>query len=1308
MTDLATLALKIDSSEVKTGVDELNKLTAAGTKTEAAVDKMGEAAADTAAKTKTAAQAAAEMAREAQAAAAGGSAYAKAWATADAAISRLAQAQAEASQEIARAKAAYDAGESSLAEYNAELLRTKAALSLVEAEHQQAMGALRRHATAQAAANDSLTGFTKTSGGAAFAARNLNYQLVDMAQGFAMGAPPLMILMQQLPQAADAFNMLAKESGGAGNAIGSLAGRFGPVLVAAAAVAAAVALITEEVNKNSETTVTWQDVVLGAWDAYKEYLTNVVTKAFEAFGLSTENVWADIVKVTKWAINWMIGAMTLAPRAMITAFQVLPGAIADLFISAANLAVRALNGLMRAATDLVNGYIIKAQALLNVAGQLVPALANVKLPTLTAPQIGELANSYSGAAAKAGKAFVGTLTDTVGRDFLGEAGEFLSPYANSRRAQREAEEAGKSIGGRTGRAAGAQAAKSMADEFAKNLLTDIMATNNAMQKALEPLSKMFGAQAQAEWDAFIAKTQADKDKLTQPAVEAAEATAFWNEELSRTIGYLGQIGGFGGELANIAAVLQGISTGNYTALPGKAGALIGLLTQQAGGADLLDGIGRVLNRTFGKGGELENQFDQTFGNNGTFAQTMIGVLQGAATGSVIGGTIFAGNGGAQIGSMVGGALGQEFGKQAIGAISGSLLSSLGSAAGPLGAIAGSLIGGLIGGAFKQSKSKANVITNGDVSGTFGGTGGDYTRGADALSKAVLDNLDRLADAFGATATGAFKVSVGMRDGNYVYNPTGSGTKASMGAINVGKDSEAAIKGAIQDAISDGVFEGLSAGVERLLKGEGDLETQLQKALSFQGVFDELEQMKDPQGFDLKQLDKWRKGMDELFAEAGATADEIAQLEELTGLKRKEIVEKYSEEIANAEEIASQKRALEIQIMELTGDAAGALAATRAIERAAADASLHPLMDRIYALQDEATASAQAAQAAQEAAEAQRVAAERMMDLEARLAQARGDTAAVLLLERTRELAAAQSEAEKVMLRLIYATEDQTSAAAIAASAQQASQQAAADAAAKAAELLRQRTEMEAELLRLQGKEAEAVQLERQLRLQQIDPSLRALQQLIFAEQDLATARAAATKKVEDARSVLTEAYERESSALRDTIDKFKDLRDTLADFRSSLFTGQGFDSLAVLQGRFNKTSALANTGQEQALRDLPGVAREFLEAARGRASSLVDYQLQVASVARAVDQAMGAADDVVDYNELQLEALDKSVEGLLAVKEEVKSVREAVIELKAAIAEQTGTVQQIGTTQIRVQNETNRTLKNVTEGGYAIKTQAVA
>jgi len=71
---------------------------------------------------------------------------------------------------------------------------------------------------------------------------------------------------------------------------------------------------------------------------------------------------------------------------------------------------------------------------------------------------------------------------------------------------------------------------------------------------------------------------------------------------------------------------------------------------------------------------------------------------------------------------------------------------------------------------------------------------------------------------------------------------------------------------------------------------------------------------------------------------------------------KQIADVDKEALEKATDLAKGKRELEIQIMEMLGDKAGALAASRALELAGMDAALRPLQERVYALQDEAAAA----------------------------------------------------------------------------------------------------------------------------------------------------------------------------------------------------------------------------------------------------------------------------------------------------------------------------------------------------------------
>jgi len=140
---------------------------------------------------------------------------------------------------------------------------------------------------------------------------------------------------------------------------------------------------------------------------------------------------------------------------------------------------------------------------------------------------------------------------------------------------------------------------------------------------------------------------------------------------------------------------------------------------------------------------------------------------------------------------------------------------------------------------------------------------------------------------------------------------------------------------------------------------------------------------------LQQFRSVVTGLD-LTTEAGARA--YATLMQIAP-SFKQIADVDKDALEKATELASSRRELEIQIMELTGDKAGALAATRALELAGMDASLRPLRERAYALEDEAAALETASS---------------LLSIQAQIYELTGDkagAAAVLALQHANALAA---------------------------------------------------------------------------------------------------------------------------------------------------------------------------------------------------------------------------------------------------------------------------------------------------------------
>lgn len=167
--------------------------------------------------------------------------------------------------------------------------------------------------------------------------------------------------------------------------------------------------------------------------------------------------------------------------------------------------------------------------------------------------------------------------------------------------------------------------------------------------------------------------------------------------------------------------------------------------------------------------------------------------------------------------------------------------------------------------------------------------------------------------------------------------------------------------------------------------------------------------------------------------------------------------------------AATQRELDIRLMEMQGDATGALAARRREELAAMTPAQQATMKLIHALEDQAVAAQAQAEAAQRQAEieaqaaiekAQRdaertmreqAAAAKQRELDIRLMEWQGNAAGALAARREDELAALEP-AQQATLRMIHALEDQAAAADAAAEAADAAARATAAAAASLRDL----------------------------------------------------------------------------------------------------------------------------------------------------------------------------------------------------------------------------------------------------------------
>lgn len=285
-------------------------------------------------------------------------------------------------------------------------------------------------------------------------------------------------------------------------------------------------------------------------------------------------------------------------------------------------------------------------------------------------------------------------------------------------------------------------------------------------------------------------------------------------------------------------------------------------------------------------------------NAKNIGKAVAAAVQGAAYGQTAGGLVL-GNGNSKLGSSIGGALGNVVGKE-LGSKLGETLGKFSSALGPLGSIAGGVLGGAIGGMLTSAKwGTASVAGNSDGDVSVGGNKSAYRSNAGLAGTSIQSGLDAIAEQFGVDV-GGYDVSIGQYKGNWRVSSSGRTGKLKgkySDVTDFGKDgSEDAIKFAIADAVKDGALQGLRASTQALLSASDDVEAQLQKALDFEDVFARLKGYTDPVGAALDTLDKEFTRLRNIFDEAGASAEEYADLEKLYGIERAEAIKSAAEKV----------------------------------------------------------------------------------------------------------------------------------------------------------------------------------------------------------------------------------------------------------------------------------------------------------------------------------------------------------------------------------------------------------------------------
>lgn len=330
-----------------------------------------------------------------------------------------------------------------------------------------------------------------------------------------------------------------------------------------------------------------------------------------------------------------------------------------------------------------------------------------------------------------------------------------------------------------------------------------------------------------------------------------------------------------------------------------------------------------------------------------------------------------------------------------------------------------------------------------------------------------------------------------------------------------------------------------------------------------------------------------------------------------------------EAAAKATAIANERRALEIALLEAQGKALEAEAERRKDVLAAMDASNRAAQEQLWAIEDKNRAEAEGLAKAQTIAD-------RAAAIQDRIDELTLSSAELTAKSRAEERAAAEAldPSLATLVDKLFGLEDAAMAAAEA-------------------------TEAAAEAARI----AEYVQGEYAAALAR---SQEQAAQLAAAQADIVSGVLAASH------NEVVRAYEAETAALQDTIDKFEAFRDSLSDFRQELVdqSATGTGGYAQTKDRLSDLAVRMAAGDASAFEAFQSAADNFLELSKKNAGSRDDFLADrdwVMSLSRMGESVAGSA---IAASQAGLSDLAEAVKGIIQVQGPPKSVEDAVADYR--------------------------------------------
>ncbi|AJD83172.1 tail tape-measure protein [Paracoccus phage vB_PmaS-R3] len=284
------------------------------------------------------------------------------------ATSRAAVEEQRLATEAARTEAAQQRAATATAQAEAAKARAEAAsLRLAAAKRRetaatQAATAATRLNTAAQQANAASTGLASHQLG------NMVHQVQDVGVSLASGQNPFVVMIQQGSQIASIYGPgtgLTKIMKGFGQAIFSIARQFAPVLAVVGAGAAVFGILTNEINKTTDVSVTMGDTMKATMQLIGEAIYDWIQPAVNAILPWFQRAYDFVIDATKIVVNGIIGGFKLVPVAVRTAVSIIPSIFEAGFEKAKAYVFWALHDMLAAVDSMVGSV---AQAFNDVFG----------------------------------------------------------------------------------------------------------------------------------------------------------------------------------------------------------------------------------------------------------------------------------------------------------------------------------------------------------------------------------------------------------------------------------------------------------------------------------------------------------------------------------------------------------------------------------------------------------------------------------------------------------------------------------------------------------------------------------------------------------------------------------------------------------------------------------------------------------------------------------------------------------------------------------------------------------------------------